>query len=77
MKSSELSNGENRIALRQLLQNRNWLAISNQCPGNCPAVIRGWTEQLFSAAGQIYSDRVRRIYLLGKKRRDAVVSVGL
>ena len=24
MKSSELSNGENRIALRQLLQNRKW-----------------------------------------------------
>jgi len=25
MKSSELSNGENRIALRQLLQNRNYV----------------------------------------------------
>ena len=24
MKSSELANGENRIALRQLLQNRKW-----------------------------------------------------
>ena len=37
MKSCELSNGENRIALRQLLQNRKWVQ-----DGNC----KKWLERI-------------------------------
>jgi len=34
MKSSELSNGENRIALRQFLQNRKWRHLRRQNLGS-------------------------------------------
>jgi len=42
MKSSELSNGENRIALRQLLQNRKLRHLIWVQDGNC----KKWLERI-------------------------------
>jgi len=52
-----------------IAQQQRSLASSNQFPGSCPAVICGYIEQLFSGAGQIYSDCCSN--LLGKTQRSS------
>ena len=72
MKSSELSNGENRIALRQLLQNRKWRQLWRHNLGS-RRKLQKMTQENFSI-GAFYNVTKNQDNLIKTVGRDSLWS---